>query len=185
MEHASDSASTSSLPDLVDADSDDSSIGIPSHEDLVVILPSHTSSLLQPLDTPTFGRWFDEQLLDRWYSHLPLRITEGERSSDDPESEHSSDDTESEHSSDDNSTSSLPDLVTLSGDEFSEDETEPVATTIFNMDEVRLDVDTYQTHTAPTRFLRPRAATISRRITVFASLSDYHAFVRERDFEQP
>ena len=142
MEHASDSASTSSLLDLVAADSHDSSVGIPSHDDLVVILPPHTSSLLQPLDTPTFGGWFDEEALERWYSYLPFNITEGE------------DETESDLSSDYNSTSSLPDLVTptLSGDESSEDETEPVATTIFNMDQVRLYVDTYQTHTAPTRF---------------------------------
>ena len=66
LEHStSDADSTSSLPDLVDADSDESSIGIPSNDDIVIILPpSNTSSLLQPLETPTFGRWFDEQVLD-------------------------------------------------------------------------------------------------------------------------
>ena len=59
MEHASDSASTSRLPPLVASDSDDSSVGIPLHDDLVVILPPHTSPLLQPLDTPTFGGYSD------------------------------------------------------------------------------------------------------------------------------
>ena len=185
MEHASDSASTSSLPDLVAADSDDSSVGIPSHDDLVVIFPSHTSSLLQPLDTPAFGGYFDEEGLQRWYSQLPFNTTEGE------------DETDSD--SEDSSTSSLPDLASLSGDESSdgdesrEDERHLLATTIFpHMDETRFDMYSMQAH-PPVRFLqpprpirtRPRANQITRRITVFASLSDYQAFVKERDFEQP
>ena len=97
-----------------------------------------------------------------------IRITEGEQTSDD--------------SSDDNSTSSLPALVSLSGDESSEDERHPLATTIWNMDEVRFDMDSMQAH-PPARFLQPprptrtRANQITRRITVFASLSDYQAFV--------
>ena len=68
MEHTSDADSTSSLPDLVDADSDESSITeIPSDDYLGIILPPHTSSLVQPLDTPTWGRLFhaeSEQLSD-------------------------------------------------------------------------------------------------------------------------
>ena len=185
MEHTSDLASTSSLPDLVDADSDDSSVGIPSPEDLVVILPSHTSSLLQPLDTPAFGGYLDEGAFRRWYRRLPFNTTEGES------------DTDSE--TDDSSTPSLPDLASLSGDESSdgdessEDERHLLATTIWNMDETGFDMNSMQAH-PPVRFLqppmpirrtRPRANQITRRITVFASLSDYQAFVRERDFEQP
>ena len=180
MEHTSDSASTSSLPDLVAADSDDSSVGIPSHEDLVVILPSHTSSLLQPLDTPAYGGYFDEEALERWYRRLPFNTTEGEN------------DTDSD--TDDSSTPSLPDLASLSGDESSEDERHLLATTIFpHMDETGFDMNSMQAH-PPVRFLqpprpirrtRPRANQITRRITVFASLSDYQAFVRERDFERP
>ena len=185
MEHTSDSASTSSLPDLVSADSDDSSVGIPSHVDRPLILASHTSSLLQPLDTPAFGGYFDEEALERWYRRLPFNTTEGEN------------DTDSD--TDDSSTPSLLDLASLSadessdGNESSEDERHLLATTIWHMDETGFDMNSMQAH-PPVRFLqpprpirrtRPRANQITRRITVFASLSDYQAFVRERDFEQP
>jgi len=190
MEHTSDSdsASTSSIPGLVSADSDtsDSDSPIPSHVDRPLILASHTSSLLQPLDTPAFGGYFDEEALERWYRRLPFNTTEGEN------------DTDSD--TDDSSTPSLPDLASLSGDESSdgdessEDERHLLATTIFpHMDETGFDMNSMQAH-PPVRFLqpprpirrtRPRANQITRRITVFASLSDYQAFVRERDFEQP
>ena len=68
---------------------------------------------------------------DHWFSHLHLSRTE---------SEQTSDDTESEQSSNADSTSSLPDLVSLSGDESSEEDTDHLPPPIVNLDTVRLDV---------------------------------------------
>ena len=134
MEYTLDAASTSSLPDLVGANSDESSTGIPADDDLVLILPPHTSSLLQPLDTPTFGRWFDEPTFDRWLNHLHLSRTE---------SKNTTDNAESEQTSDADSTSRLLDLANFSGDEPSDEDSDHLPLPIVNLDEVRFDL--YQT----------------------------------------
>ena len=83
----------------------DSNTEIPSDSDLVIILSSnHTSSLLQPLDVPTFGRWL---------SHLQPPLHSSRTESD------NNSDTESGNESTTHSTSSLPDLADVESDNSS------------------------------------------------------------------
>ena len=166
---------------------------IPSSDDYrVIFLPSHTSSLLQPLDTPTWTRFLnadnessEEDTSDSEADSTPslpelASLAAHESSDSEADYPHSLPDLVTDESSDSEaeSTSSLPDLESLPGDEPVEaetgifPETGYFPATIGNLDEVR--VDTYQTHQPrQTAAPRPRRS----RITVFTSVSAYQGYV--------
>ena len=156
MKHTSDAGSTSSLPDLVDADSDESSITeIPSNDDLVIILPPHTSSLVQPFDTPTLSRLFDaesEQTSDAdSTSSLPVLASLSGDGYSEEDIDHLP-----------------PPIVNL--DEVRLD--------------VGLTRQTSR-FTRPRPSPRNTAAPRRQRITVFECVSAYNAYVREREYVKP
>jgi len=169
---------------------------IPSSDDYrVLFFPANTSSLLQPLDTPTWTRFVnadnessEEDTSDSEADSTPslpelASLPADESSDSEADSTHSLPDLVTDESSDSEaeSTSSLPDLESLPGDE---PETGYFPATIGNVDEVR--VDTYQTHQPrQTAAPRPRPRPRRSRITVFESVSAYQAYVYERDYMQP
>ena len=175
---------------------------IPSSDDYrVLFFPANPTSLLQPLDTPTWTRFLnadnessEEDTNDSEADSTPSlpeleSLAAHESSDSEADYPHSPPDLVTDESSDSEaeSTSSLPDLESLPGDEPVEaetgyfiPETGYFPATIGNLDEVR--VDTYQTHQPrQTAAPRPRRS----RITVFTSVSAYHAYVYERDYMQP